>query len=250
VRMDLGLAGKTALVTGASSGIGAATAGLLAAEGADVVVSYADNAAGAERTAAEVRARGRVAHVLRMDVGEAEQVAGAIAELQHSVAGLDVAVLCAGMNIITPFEQLTPAEWDQIVQVNLNGTFYVLHAIGPLLRDGAAVVTVASVAGNTGAPHHAHYAAAKAGVVGLTKSAARALAPRVRVNCVSPGLTLTPMGELTLQGLAEGYAASRLLSARVATPDEIARCIVFLASPASSFVYGACLDVNGGRDLR
>jgi 3-oxoacyl-[acyl-carrier protein] reductase len=197
-----------------------------------------------------VRARGRVAHVLRMDVGEAEQVAGAIAELQHSVAGLDVAVLCAGMNIITPFEQLTPAEWDQIVQVNLNGTFYVLHAIGPLLRDGAAVVTVASVAGNTGAPHHAHYAAAKAGVVGLTKSAARALAPRVRVNCVSPGLTLTPMGELTLQGLAEGYAASRLLSARVATPNEIARCIVFLASPASSFVYGACLDVNGGRDLR
>jgi 3-oxoacyl-[acyl-carrier protein] reductase len=154
------------------------------------------------------------------------------------------------MNIITPFEQLTPAEWDQIVQVNLNGTFYVLHAIGPLLRDGAAVVTVASVAGNTGAPHHAHYAAAKAGVVGLTKSAARALAPRVRVNCVSPGLTLTPMGELTLQGLAEGYAASRLLSARVATPNEIARCIVFLASPASSFVYGACLDVNGGRDLR
>jgi 3-oxoacyl-[acyl-carrier protein] reductase len=248
--MDLGLAGKTALVTGASSGIGAATAGLLAAEGADVVVSYADNAAGAERTAAEVRARGRVAHVLRMDVGEAEQVADAIAELQHSVAGLDVAVLCAGMNIITPFEQLTPAEWDQIVQVNLNGTFYVLHAIGPLLRDGAAVVTVASVAGNTGAPHHAHYAAAKAGVVGLTKSAARALAPRVRVNCVSPGLTLTPMGELTLQGLAEGYAASRLLSARVATPNEIARCIVFLASPASSFVYGACLDVNGGRDLR
>jgi 3-oxoacyl-[acyl-carrier protein] reductase len=250
VRMDLGLAGKTALVTGASSGIGAATAGLLAAEGADVVVSYADNAAGAERTAAEVRARGRVAHVLRMDVGEAEQVAGAIAELQHSVVGLDGAVLCAGMNIITPFEQLTPAEWDQIVQVNLNGTFYVLHAIGPLLRDGAAVVTVASVAGNTGAPHHAHYAAAKAGVVGLTKSAARALAPRVRVNCVSPGLTLTPMGELTLQGLAEGYAASRLLSARVATPNEIARCIVFLASPASSFVYGACLDVNGGRDLR
>jgi 3-oxoacyl-[acyl-carrier protein] reductase len=248
--MDLGLAGKTALVTGASSGIGAATAGLLAAEGADVVVSYADNAAGAERTAAEVRARGRAAHVLRMDVGEAEQVADAIAELQHSVAGLDVAVLCAGMNIITPFEQLTPAEWDQIVQVNLNGTFYVLHAIGPLLRDGAAVVTVASVAGNTGAPHHAHYAAAKAGVVGLTKSAARALAPRVRVNCVSPGLTLTPMGELTLQGLAEGYAASRLLSARVATPNEIARCIVFLASPASSFVYGACLDVNGGRDLR
>jgi 3-oxoacyl-[acyl-carrier protein] reductase len=248
--MDLGLAGKTALVTGASSGIGAAAASLLATEGADVVVSYAANADGAERTAADVRAHGRQAILLRMDIGDAGDVARAIASLQTSVAGLDVAVLCAGMNIVTPFDLLTPAEWDQIVNINLNGTFYVLHAIRPLLREGASVVTVASVAGNTGAPHHAHYAAAKAGVIGLTKSAARALAPRVRVNCVSPGLTLTPMGELTLAGLAPGYAESRLLSARAASPDEIARCIAFLASPASSFVYGACLDVNGGRDLR
>jgi 3-oxoacyl-[acyl-carrier protein] reductase len=249
--MDLGLAGKIALVTGASSGIGAATAGMLAAEGADVVVvSYAGNAAGAEQTAAAVRAHGRTALLLRMDVADPEAVATAVAELGQHVSGLDVAVLCAGMNVITPFEQLTPAEWDQVVRVNLSGTFYVLHALGPLLRDNAAVVTVASVAANTGAPHHAHYAAAKAGVVGLTKSAARALAPRVRVNCVAPGLTSTPMGDLTLAGLAEGYAASKLLAGRVATPAEIARCILFLASPVSSFVYGACLDVNGGRDLR
>jgi len=248
--MDLGLAGKVALVTGASSGIGAATASLLASEGADVVIGYSGNRAGAESTAAEVVARGQTATLLPMDVGDAEAVSKAIADLRTTVPSLDVAVLCAGSNIVTPFEQLTPAEWDHIVSVNLNGTFYVLHAITPLLADGAAVVAVASVAANTGAPHHAHYAAAKAGVVGLAKSAARALAPRVRVNCVSPGLTITPMGELTLAGLAAGYAQSKLLSARLATPDEIARCIVFLASPASSFVYGACLDVNGGRDLR
>jgi len=249
--VDLRLSGKIALVTGASSGIGAATAGLLAAEGADVVVvSYSGNAAGAERTADEVRSLGREALLLRMDVGDPEAVASAVAELDKKVSGLDVAVLCAGINVITPFERLTPAEWDQVVRVNLNGTFYVLHALVPLLRDSAAVVTVASVAANTGAPHHAHYAAAKAGVVGLTKSAARALAPRVRVNCVAPGLTITPMGDLTLAGLAEGYAESRLLAGRAATPDEIARCILFLASPVSSFVYGACLDVNGGRDLR
>jgi 3-oxoacyl-[acyl-carrier protein] reductase len=248
--VDLGLSGKVALVTGASSGIGAATASLLAAEGADVVVSYSGNAAGAERTAAEVRSRGRQAHELQMDVGDAEAVSAAIAQLGRTVSGLDVAVLCAGTNVITPFEQVTPAEWDQVVRVNLDGTFYVLQAIRPLLRDFAAVVTVASVAASTGAPHHAHYAAAKAGVVGLTKSAARALAPRVRVNCVAPGLTITPMGEQTLAGLAEGYAESKLLAGRAATPDEIARCILFLASPVSSFVYGACLDVNGGRDLR
>lgn len=248
--MDLGLSGKVALVTGASSGIGAAAASLLAAEGADVIVSYSDNAAGADQTAAKIRSQGRQASLLRMDVGDPEAVSGAVAELGQRVPGLDVAVLCAGVNVITPFAELTPAEWDQVVRVNLNGTFYVLHAVLPLLRDQAAVVTVASVAANTGAPHHAHYAAAKAGVVGLTKSAARALAPRIRVNCVAPGLTITPMGELTLAGLAEGYAESKLLSARAATPDEIGRCIVFLASPASSFVYGACLDVNGGRDLR
>jgi len=248
--VDLGLSGKVALVTGASSGIGAATASLLAAEGADVVVSYAGNAAGAERTAAEVRSHRRQATLLRMDVGDPAAVSGAVAELGHQVSGLDVAVLCAGMNVITPFEQLTPVEWERVVRINLNGTFYVLHAIVPLLRDQAALVTVASVAAHTGAPHHAHYAAAKAGVVGLTKSAARALAPRIRVNCVAPGLTITPMGELTLAGLAEGYAESKLLASRAATPAEIARCIVFLASPAATFVYGACLDVNGGRDLR
>jgi len=248
--VDLELSGKVALVTGASSGIGAATASLLAAEGADVVVSYAENAAGAERTAAEVRSHGRQATLLRMDVGDPAAVSGAVAALGQQVTGLDVAVLCAGMNVITPFAQLSPVEWEQVVRVNLNGTFYVLHAIVPLLRDHAALVTVASVAAHTGAPHHAHYAAAKAGVVGLTKSAARALAPRIRVNCVAPGLTLTPMGELTLAGLAERYAESKLLAGRAATPDEIARCIVFLASPAATFVYGACLDVNGGRDLR
>jgi len=248
--VDLGLSGKVALVTGASSGIGAATASLLAAEGADVVVSYSGNAAGAERTAAEVRSHGRQATLLGMDVGDPAAVSGAVAALGHQVSGLDVVVLCAGLNVVTPFAQLTPVEWEQVVRVNLNGTFYVLHALVPLLRDHAALVTVASVAAHTGAPHHAHYAAAKAGVVGLTKSAARALAPRIRVNCVAPGLTLTPMGELTLAGLAEGYAESKLLAGRAATPDEIARCIVFLASPAAAFVYGACLDVNGGRDLR
>jgi 3-oxoacyl-[acyl-carrier protein] reductase len=248
--VDLGLAGKVAFVTGASSGIGAATASLLAAEGADVVVSYSTNRAGAERTAGEVRSCGRKAVLQQMDVADAEDVAAAMNEIQQHVPGLDVAALCAGTNVITPLAELSPAEWDEVLRVNLSGTFYVLRAIEPLLSDGGAIVMVASVAGSTGAPHHAHYAAAKAGVMNLAKSAARALAPRIRVNCVAPGLTLTAMGEQTLAGLPEGYAQSRLLAGRAATPAEIARCIVFMASPAASFAYGACLDVNGGRDLR
>jgi 3-oxoacyl-[acyl-carrier protein] reductase len=126
----------------------------------------------------------------------------------------------------------------------------MLRAALPLLNDGGAVVTVSSVAAHTGAPLHAHYAAAKAGLVNLTKSCARALAPRLRVNCVAPGITLTPMGSTTAASLPPDYARTKLLTGRFAEPEEIARCIVFLASPAASFITGATLDANGGRDLR
>jgi 3-oxoacyl-[acyl-carrier protein] reductase len=149
--------------------------------------------------------------------------------LKDEPGRLDILVLCAGQNMITPFDQLSPEEWERIIAVNLNGPFYMLRAALPLLADGGSVVTVSSVAAHTGAPQHAHYAAAKAGLVNLTKSCARALAPRVRVNCV---------------------ARTKLLTGRFAEPEEIARCIVFLASPAASFITGATLDANGGRELR
>jgi 3-oxoacyl-[acyl-carrier protein] reductase len=248
--MDLGLAGKIALVTGGSSGIGAATTRILAEEGADVIVSYGRNESGAKRSAADVEAAGRRAWLCRMDVTDPADIARALNALKNDVDGLDVLVLCAGQNIITPFEQVTPDEWGHIIDVNLNGPFYVLQAAIPLLRNGSAVVTVASVAGQTGVAMHAHYAAAKAGLINLTKSAAKALAPRVRVNCIAPGLTLTPMGEYTAQSLAPDYAQKRLLSQRFGNPDEVARCIVFAASPVAGFMTGATIDINGGRELR
>jgi 3-oxoacyl-[acyl-carrier protein] reductase len=248
--LDLGLHGRIALVTGASGGIGAATARLLAKEGAHVVVAYNRSAAAAEEVAADVRADGRRAWCVALDMSDAADVQRAVAEVGTLTGGaLDVAVLNAGQNILTPLETLEPDEWDAVVRTNLNGTFYLLRAVRPLLRAGSAVVTVASVAANTGAPHHAHYAAAKAGIVNLTKSAARDLAPAIRVNCVSPVLTRTTMGEDTVAGTA-GNPVAKLLAERMAEPEEIARVIVFLASPAASFVYGATFDVNGGRDLR
>lgn len=248
--MNLELTNKVALVTGASSGIGAATAQTLAEEGADVVVAYQHNAAGAQQTIDRIQATGRQAWACQMDIGDPASIATAVQSLQEHVAGFDILVLCAGQNIVTPFEQITPAEWDQIVRVNLSSSFYLLQAFTPHLRDGASVVNVASVAAHTGAPHHPHYAAAKAGVVNLTKSAARALSPRIRVNCVAPGITLTPMGEDTVAALAPDYAQTKLLVQRYASPEEIARCIVFLASPIAGFITGATIDINGGRDLR
>jgi NAD(P)-dependent dehydrogenase (short-subunit alcohol dehydrogenase family) len=248
--MDLGLQDKVALVTGASSVIGAATAHLLAEEGADVVVCYQRNAEGASRTVRSVKQAGRRSWLCQMDVGDAHDVSSAMAHLRAEVGKLDILILCAGQNIVTPLNELTVDEWDHIVSVNLNGPFYVLREALPGLRQGASVVTVASVAAHTGAPHHAHYAAAKAGLVNLTKSAARALAPHVRVNCVAPGVTLTPMGQETADNLPPDYARTRLLAQRFAAPDEIARCIVFLASPAAGFIIGATIDINGGRDLR
>lgn len=248
--MDLGLRDRVALVTGASSGIGAATARLLAEEGADVVIAFGRDEIGARQTMATVEAAGRRAWLCRFDIADADAVAAAVRAAGAQTGGFDVLVLCAGHNLITPLADITPEEWNAVVGVNLNGAFYTLRAALPFLRDGAAVVTVASVAAATGAPHHAHYAAAKAGLVNLTKSAARALAPRVRVNCVAPGIALTPMGLDTVASLPPDYARTKLPLQRYAEPDEIARCIVFLASPAASFVTGATLDVNGGRDMR
>jgi len=197
-----------------------------------------------------VRAAGRRAWCVAVDMSDHADVQRAVSEAATHTGGvLDVAVLNAGHNILTPLAALEPDEWDTIVRTNLSGTFYLLRAVRPLLRPGSAVVTVASVAAETGAPHHAHYAAAKAGVINLTKSAARDLAPAIRVNCVSPGLTRTTMGEMTVDGTADNLVG-KLLTGRIAEPEEIARVIVFLASPAASFVYGATFDVNGGRDLR
>ncbi|MGQ9548726.1 MAG: SDR family NAD(P)-dependent oxidoreductase [Roseiflexus sp.] len=248
--MDLGLRGRVAMVTGASSGIGAATARLLAEEGADVVVAFGRNEIGARQTVTLIETIGRRAWLCGFDCTDAASVSAAIQTIGAQTGGFDVLVICAGYNIVTPFADVTPDEWDTVISVNLNGAFYTLRAALPFLRDGAAVVTVASVAAATGAPHHAHYAAAKAGLVNLTKSAARALAPRVRVNCVAPGIALTPMGRETVANLPPDYAREKLALQRYAEPEEIARCVVFLASPAAGFVTGATLDVNGGRDMR
>lgn len=248
--MNLELTNKIAFVTGASSGIGAAVARILAEEGADVVVSYGHDEAGARETALTVEANGRHAWLNQMEIGDPLAISKAVEQLKTMVEGLDILILCAGQNIVTPWMDITPEEWNQVMKVNLNGPFYVMQALVPLMREGGSIITVASVAGQTGTPNHVHYAAAKAGLINLTKSLARDLAPRIRVNCVAPGITITPMDEDTISSLAPDYAVKKIPVQRYASADEIARCIVFVASPTAGFMTGATVDINGGREMR
>jgi NAD(P)-dependent dehydrogenase (short-subunit alcohol dehydrogenase family) len=248
--VDLELHGHTAAVIGGSSGIGADVAGLLAEEGCDVAVTYRSSPEGAEQTAASVRGHGRAAWVAPLDLSTAEQAGHDARALIATLGGLDVLVLCAGHNIVTPYGDISPDEWIAVLNANLTGAFFALQAITPAVRPGGSIVTVASVAAHTGTPHHMHYAAAKAGLVNLTKSLARELAPHVRVNCVAPGITLTPMGADTVSNLPDDYAERSLLLQRYATSRRVAQMIAVVASPISEFMTGACIDVNSGRHVR
>lgn len=247
--MDLELHGTTALVIGGSSGIGADLAVVLAQEGSDVAVTHRDSARAAEQVSEQVRALGRRSWVQHLDLGAREHVATAARRVTGETGPLDVVVMCAGTNVITPFAEVTAAEWADVVEVNLTGPFLALQALAPNVRPGGSIVTVASVAAHTGAPRHAHYAAAKAGLVNLTRSLARQLAPSVRVNCVAPGITLTPMGAQAIAAQDPGYAQRALLLQRYATSRRVAQAIAFLASPVNEFMTGATIDVNSGRFL-
>ena len=248
--MDLELAGRTAVVIGGSTGIGAATVRVLAEEGCDVALTYRSSPAGADEAAAEVRSLGRRARTFELDLADVAGVASAARELAREIGGVDVVVLSAGRNVVTPLAEISPEEFRTVLDINLGGAFFALQALAPAVRPGGSIVTVASVAAHTGAPHHAHYAAAKAGLVNLTKSLARELAPDVRVNCVAPGITLTEMGLQAIGSLAPDYAQRSLWLQRYTTPRRIAQVIAFVASPVAEFMTGATIDVNSGRAAR
>lgn len=248
--MDLGLSGKVVFLTGASSGIGLATAELLATEGCFVIAGYKANAAAAETLLNTIKACGGDGMIVQLDLGDVTSVRRCVAEIVNRVSKIDAVIFNAAWLKITPIEEISEAEWDETFAVNLKGNFFLMQAIAPNITNGGAAVFVASVAGQMGSPGHAHYAAAKAGIINLAKSAAKRYASSIRINCVSPGVTLTPLGKDALKDADPNYAKKMLLSRRFAEPVEIAKVLVFLASPAASFIYGATIDANGGRELR
>ena len=244
------LGGQVALVTGAQQGIGRAIALALGAEGADVAVNYLDDRAAAEAVAAALRAAGRRAVLLPGDVARADQAAGLAGQCVAALGRLDVLVNNAGVFPRSPFLELTEAEWDHVLGVNLKGSFLCAQAAARLMAAagrGGAIVNLASMA-IRGTPLGVHYTASKAGVVGLTRAMALALAPhRIRVNAIAPGLTDTAQPRYG-HGEAELVALGREipLEGRIARPEEIARVAVFLASGEAGWITGQTLHVNGG----
>lgn len=247
-----GLAGKRALVTGGSRGVGRATAMLLARAGAPVVIGYRSRRAEAEGVVEEIRGSGGRALAVGSDVSLAEGAAALFRAATAELGGLDIVVANAGIwppeNI--PIAQMPEEHWRRTLEVNLTSVYHTTRLAARQLADGGRMVLVSSTAGQRGEPFHADYAASKGAMISLTKSVAVELAPRgITVNCVAPGWIDTEMvaGALAAAGRADIERAIPL--GRVATADDIAGPIVFLCSDLARHITGEILNVNGGSVL-
>jgi NAD(P)-dependent dehydrogenase (short-subunit alcohol dehydrogenase family) len=244
------LGGKVALVTGAQQGIGRAIAVALAREGADVGLNYLDDPGAAEAVAEDVRALGRRAVVVRGDVARSGDVQTLVATVGRDLGVPEVLVNNAGVFPRVPFLEMHEREWDHVLDVNLKGSFLCAQVSARAMVEAGrrgAIVSIASVA-IRGTPLGVHYSASKAGLVGLTRAMALALAPHgIRVNAVAPGLTDTaqPRFGHTEAELSE-IARAIPLGGRMAHPDDIASVVVFLASDEARYVTGQLVHVNGG----
>lgn len=243
------LAGKRALVTGAQQGIGRATALTLAREGADVALNWLDGEAAIGALAREVQAMGRRAVTVQGSVASGADVARFVGEARDALGGIDVLVNNAGVFPRSPFLALAESEWDQVLGVNLKGSFLVAQAVARLMVAAGTHGAIVNVSSSSvrGHPLGVHYASSKAGIIGLTRAMALSLAPnRIRVNAIAPGITDTaqPRYQYSEPEMAE---QSRLVPlGAMARPDDIAAVIAFLASDEARFITGEVVHANGG----
>lgn len=239
---------KAALVTGASRGIGRAIALALAKKGYVVAVNYGGSQAAAEGVKAEIEAAGGRAIVIQGDVSKAEDVDKVFAEIKKEFGRLDVLVNNAGITRDSLMLRLKEENWDAVINTDLKSGFLTMKAAAPIMmkQKKGAIVNIASVVGIMGNIGQINYSAAKAGVIGMTKTAARELAARgVRVNAVAPGFIATSMTDVIPEKIKEGMIHSIPLG-RMGQAEDVANAVCFLASDEASYITGQVLKVDGG----
>jgi len=246
------LAGKIALVTGAQQGIGKAIALAYGREGASVVINYLDNQAAAAEIASQIRALGQRAVPIAGDVAQAADIRRMV-EAGESLGGIDILVNNAGIFPRVEFLDMTEAQWDEVLNVNLKGTFLCTQAVAQKLVErgrAGAVINLASSAAFRSSPRGVHYVASKAGIVGVTRATALELAPyRVRVNAIAPGTTDTAQPRYGMSEEELQAAARQVPLGRMGAPEDVADLAVFLASEEARHITGQTLHVNGGQYL-
>lgn len=248
--LAIDLRGQCALVTGGSRGIGRATALLFASAGADVAVTYHTREEEAEATIAEVRRLGRRGFAAGGDLADPKVVARTFDRLDGEFGRLDAFVGNAGIWPVeeTPLGGLPPERWRRTLSANLDSIFLTTQAALARMREGS-IVLVSSTAGQRGEARHADYAASKGAIISLVKSLAVEYAPHVRVNCVAPGWVDTEMSATAYEGSGREAIARSIPLQRIATSEDIAGPILFLASPLARHVTGEVVNVNGGTVL-
>ncbi|HEE9792513.1 TPA: 3-oxoacyl-[acyl-carrier-protein] reductase [Staphylococcus aureus] len=239
---------KSALVTGASRGIGRSIALQLAEEGYNVAVNYAGSKEKAEAVVEEIKAKGVDSFAIQANVADADEVKAMIKEVVSQFGSLDVLVNNAGITRDNLLMRMKEQEWDDVIDTNLKGVFNCIQKATPqmLRQRSGAIINLSSVVGAVGNPGQANYVATKAGVIGLTKSAARELASRgITVNAVAPGFIVSDMTDALSDELKE-QMLTQIPLARFGQDTDIANTVAYLASDKAKYITGQTIHVNGG----